>query len=111
MKRNPSIKVKVHRARCKQVVAILCNRLETVDLIREEIHPPTGDFAENPLEVAVVRWFGLEVIVPLDCVVFLGHQPYAERAKRWRLKFPAMAGGNSKLEKPRRVLKNAKVPS
>lgn len=103
MKSNPSMKAKVRRARCKQVLAILCNRLETVDLIREEIHPPTGDFAEHPLEVAVVRWYGLEVVVPLDCVVFLGHQPYAERAKTWGLQFLAMAGRHSKPEKPKRV--------
>lgn len=80
---NTSMKIKVRRARCKQLLAILCHRLETVELIREEIHPPSGDFAEAPLDVAVVRWYGLEVAVPLDCVVFLDHQPYAESAKKW----------------------------
>lgn len=101
MKRNLLTKRKVRRARCKQVLAILCNRLETVELIREEVHPPIGDFAENPIEVAVVRWYGLEVVVPLDCVVFLGHRPYAERAKKWGLQFLAMEGRQP--EKPKRV--------
>ncbi len=71
---NPSMKTKVRRARCKQVLAILINRLETIELIREEIHPPIGDFAKGPLEMAVVRWNGLEVSVPLECVVFLRDQ-------------------------------------
>lgn len=97
------MKFKVRRARCKQVLAILCNRLETVELIREEVHPPIGDFAANPTEVAVVRWYGLEIAVPLDCVVFLGYQPYVERAKKWGLQFLAMTGRHSKPEKPKRL--------
>lgn len=46
-----------------------------MELIREEIHPPVGDIAEGPLELAVVRWLGLEVLVPLQCVMFLGKLP------------------------------------
>lgn len=92
MKKNPSIKVKVRRARCKQVLAILVNRLETVELIRQEVHPPVGDFAEGPLELAVVRWNGLEVYLALKCVVFLGKQPRAERANECGLSNPAATG-------------------
>ena len=59
-------------ARCKQVLCVLANRLETVDLLREIFLPQTGgDFEVEPLEFAVVRYRGIEVQVPLDCVVFL----------------------------------------
>ena len=88
MKRNRSTKVKIRRARSKQVLAILLNRLETLELIREEIHPETGDFALHPLELAVVRWHGIEVHVPLDCVNFLGDQHHAQRGIEWRSKVP-----------------------
>ena len=104
MKRNStSLKIKVRRARCNQVLAILCNRLETVDLIREEVHPWVSDFTEDPFEVAVMRWYGLEVALPLDCVVFLGDQPYAERAREWGLKFLAATGTHSKPGKLQKV--------
>ena len=46
--------------RCKQVLAILLSRLETVELIREEVHAQIGDFADGSFEMAVVRWNGLE---------------------------------------------------
>lgn len=62
-------------ARCKQVLVILNNRIETVESVREEVYPPVGDFAEGPLEFAVVRWHGLEVLVPLECVMVLGTLP------------------------------------
>jgi len=65
-------KTKHHPARCKQVLCVLCNRLETVDLLREEVHPVLGtDYDDEPVEVAVVEYLGLEVAVPLGCVVFL----------------------------------------
>lgn len=92
MKRNHTNKAKVRRARSKQVLAILLNRLETLELIREEIHPAIGDFAEDPLELAVVQWNGLEVYVPLDCVVFLGDQPHAKRGIEWGQKYLAATG-------------------
>ena len=93
MKRNRSNKAKVRRARSKQVLAILLNRLETLELLREEIHHPAiGDFAEDPLELAVVRWNGLEVYVPLDCVVFLGDQPYAKGGIEWGQKYLESTG-------------------
>jgi hypothetical protein len=85
-------KTKVRRARCKHVLAILVNRLETVELIREEIHPPVGDFAESPMEVAVLRWNGLEVSLPLSCVVFLGKQPHARYGNKRKLKPPGVTG-------------------
>ncbi len=68
-------KATTRRARCKQVLMILNNRIEVVELIREEVHPPVGDLAEGPLEVAVVRWHGFEVFVPLGCVMFLSRLP------------------------------------
>jgi hypothetical protein len=83
---KPHSEVKVRRPRCSHVQAILLNRVETLELIREEAHPPVGDFAEGSLQMAVVRWNGLEVYVPLECVVFLGQQPYAKRSKNWSLK-------------------------
>ena len=94
MKRDSPTKLKVRRPRCKQVMAILLNRLETLDLIREEVHPPVGDFATDALEVAVVRWNGLTVYVPLECVVYLGKQPRPERSKEWGSKFLASTGTN-----------------
>jgi hypothetical protein len=92
MKQNSLMKPKPRRLRCKQVLAILLSRLETLELIREEEHPPIGDFASEALELAVVRWNGLEVYLPLDCVVFLSEQPYAERSKDWGLKFLKTTG-------------------
>lgn len=71
--------VRRRKPRCKQVLAILGNRLKTVELVREEIHPQTGDFAMGPLEVVVVKYEGSEVSVPLQSVVFLG----ADR--QWRV--------------------------
>ncbi|MGH7967215.1 MAG: hypothetical protein ACREIC_00660 [Limisphaerales bacterium] len=68
-------KIRTRRARCNQVLVILNNRLETVKLIREEIHPPIGDLAVGPLELAVMSWHGLEIRVALECVVFLSKLP------------------------------------
>lgn len=62
---------RIRRARCKQVLAILHNRLERVDLLREEEHEPLGDFPEEPIQLAVVRFRELELCVSLDTVVFL----------------------------------------
>jgi hypothetical protein len=72
-KTDSTWKVLVRRARCKRVQVVLNNQLETVDFIREEIHPPVGDFDAGPLELAVVRVrdFAFEVYVPLETVVFL----------------------------------------
>lgn len=68
-------KARTRRPRSKQVLVILNNRIEIVELIREETHPPVGDLADDPLNLAVVRWLGLEVLVPLECVIFLGKLP------------------------------------
>ena len=72
-KTDSTWKVRVRRARCKRVQVVLNNQLETVDFIREEIHPPVGDFDAGPVELAVVRVkdFAFEVYVPLETVVFL----------------------------------------
>ncbi len=64
-------KPKIRRARCRKVLAILANRLETVDLMREEEHEPVGDFPDGPIQFAVVRFRDLVVHVALDTVVFL----------------------------------------
>ena len=74
-KSTKSSKVRRRPARCKQVLVILNNRIETAKLIREEVYPPGGDFAEDVLEMAVERWHGLEVSVPLECVMFLNKLP------------------------------------
>jgi hypothetical protein len=65
--------IKVRHARCKRVLVILNSRIETVDLLREVIHspPPHPDYDEEPVELAVVRFVGLDVYVPCGCVVFL----------------------------------------
>jgi hypothetical protein len=65
------MKTRIRRARCKHVMAVLNNQLQTVELLREEVHPPVADFPEDPMEIAVVRWRGWEVCVPLQSVVFL----------------------------------------
>ncbi len=85
-----STKVRRRPARCTQVLVILNSRIETVELIREEVYPPVGDFAEDPLELAVVRWHGLEVSIPLECVMFLGELP---PEPQW------IQDGRAKLEK------------
>ena len=65
------------------MLAILDNRMETVELLREEIHPPTGDLADGTLEIAVVRWRELAVSIPLNSVVFLHGRHYRQgMAKR-----------------------------
>jgi hypothetical protein len=58
-------------AMCRRVLAILNNRLETVDLLREEEYDPVGDFLKGPIQFAVIRFRDLDVHVSLDTVVFL----------------------------------------
>lgn len=69
------MKKKIRKARCKQVLAVLCNKLETLDTIREEVYPPIGDFDLGPQEVMVVRKEGAgsnnEVMIALSTVIFL----------------------------------------
>lgn len=69
------MKVKKRKARCKQVLAVLCNKLETLDTIREEVYPPVGDFEMGPNEIMVVRKEGAgsnnEVMIAMSTVVFL----------------------------------------
>lgn len=55
----------------KHVLVILNNRLETVRLLRQKIYPQIADFDGEPAKYAVVLWYGVEVHVPLECVVFL----------------------------------------
>ena len=69
------MKYKKRKPRCKQVLAVLCNKLETLETIREEVYDPVGDFADSPLEMMVVRKEGAgsfnEVSIPMSCVIFL----------------------------------------
>jgi hypothetical protein len=69
------MKVKKRKARCKQVLAVLCNKLETLECLREVIYPPFGDFADSPLECMVCRYKGAgsydEIEIPMSCVIFL----------------------------------------
>jgi hypothetical protein len=88
--KNTKRHLEVRHARCKHVLAILLNRLETLELIREEVHPPHGDFATEASQLVVVRWYGIEVSLPVDCVVFLGDQPHAEGGRQWGLTVLAM---------------------
>ena len=68
-------KVTKKSARCKLVQAILSNKLETFELLREETYPWLNDFDNTPHTYAVVRVKGAgsfdEVMVPIQCVVFL----------------------------------------
>lgn len=79
-KKQAVAKMQLRRARCKRVLVILNNRLETVRLIREQVLPPIGDFDDGPTEFAIVDWMGLEVYIPLGCTVFLSQLP---REPRW----------------------------
>lgn len=69
------MKKKVKKARCKKVVAILCNQIGIYDLLREEIYPYMGDMDYEDSHVAVLRVKGAgsndEVIVSIDTVMFL----------------------------------------
>lgn len=69
------MKPKKRKPRCKKVLAVLCNKLETLECLREESHPPMGDFADGPLEYMVCRFKGAgsfdEIYLPLSCVIFL----------------------------------------
>jgi hypothetical protein len=102
------MKNKVHQrpARCKQVLCVLVNRLETVDLLRELVYPQTGgDYEIGPLEVAVVKYRGLEVHVPLDATVFLRDEPprpnpvLAERRRHQRVILKDVAAGIERRER------------
>jgi len=72
-------KPKTKKARCKKVLAIVNNKLSTFDLLREVAYPPVGDFADDPLEMAVIRYEvssngrheETEVQIPIVCVVFV----------------------------------------
>lgn len=39
--------------RCKQVLVVRASKLETLDLIREEVYPPPSAFDYGPLELAM----------------------------------------------------------
>ena len=69
------MKTKTKKPRCKNVIAILNNKVGTYPFVREEIWPPFGDFAMGPGYFAVLKVEGAgsnnEVIVSLDTVIFL----------------------------------------
>lgn len=69
------MEIKKKEPRSERVLAILCNQLEMLECLREETYPPIGDFDYDPQEFMVVRKEGAgsfnEVMIPMDCVVFL----------------------------------------
>jgi hypothetical protein len=69
------MKIKTRKPRCKQVLAVLCNKLETLETIREEIYPPATDFDCGQYVVMVVKKEGAgsnnEVMIPMSTVIFL----------------------------------------
>lgn len=69
------MKKKVKKARCKKVVAILLNQIGIYPLVREELWPPYGDFADGWAHFAVLKVEGAgsnnEVMVSIDTVMFL----------------------------------------
>ena len=69
------MKIKTRKPRCKQVLAVLNNKLETLETIREETYPPKGDFADGPIELMVVKKEGAgsnnEVLFAMSTVIFL----------------------------------------
>jgi hypothetical protein len=67
-------RTKARKAQCKHVVVILNNNWEIVPMLREKVYPPFGDFATDPLKVAVVSYLRREVEVPLGSVVFDLHE-------------------------------------
>ena len=82
MMQSPNLpKARTRRARCKRVLVIVTNQLETLDLVREVIPPPLSDFGQGPLDLAVVRFEGLEVYVPCSCVVFLRNETPKRKPK------------------------------
>ena len=72
----------VRKARCKQVLVILDNKLETVQLLREETFPPVGDLEDEQLTYAVVKYRKLLVHVPINCVVFMPNGAPTDRTTR-----------------------------
>jgi len=72
------MKRKIKKARCKEVLAILINKVGVYPLIREEIWPPYGDFADGPSHFAVLKVEGAgsnnEVMVSIDTVMFLKNE-------------------------------------
>ena len=96
-------KIRIRPPRCKHVLVVLNNRLETLRLVREEIYPPIGDFDHGSSQVAVVEWCGLEVHVALDCVVFLRNvppEPQWIREARVKTKQELRSKLGSKLKRP-----------
>ena len=75
--------IKVRHARCKRVLVILNNRVEIVDLLREETHfaSPHTELDYEPVDLAVVLFAGVQVYVSCACVVFL-HDKNEPRRQR-----------------------------
>lgn len=65
------MKVKTRKPRCKKVLVILDNKVQTLDLIKEKVYPVMGDFDVSPAEFAIVRHENGPVHVALTSVVFL----------------------------------------
>jgi len=69
------MKPKKIRARCKHVLAILDNKIQTLNTVREEVFRPSGDFDDHDHHYMVVEWPGNpdfpHVHIPIQCCIFL----------------------------------------
>lgn len=70
------MKIKKRKPRCKKVLAILCNQIEMLECIREEVYSTINNFdLDAPDEFMVVKKEGAgsfnEVMIPMSCVIFL----------------------------------------
>ena len=75
---KPKLKKKTKKARCKHVMAVLNNKLETLDTVREEHWPPIGDFdPDEGYTFVVVQWPGQPkdkypyIHIPAQTCIFL----------------------------------------
>lgn len=69
-------KITKRKARCKRVMAVLDNRIERLETVREETFPPQGDFDDSDgHHFMVVKWPNQPtypyIHIPLQSVIFL----------------------------------------
>jgi len=73
------MKVTRRKPRCKRVLAIIRNKIEEFELLREDTYPPMGDFPEGDVTYAILRYpsdiphrkNAPEILVAMECVIFL----------------------------------------
>lgn len=103
--------IKVRHTRCKRVLVIFNNQVEIVDLLREETHfpPPHQDFDYEPVELAVVRFIGVEVYVPRGSVVFLLEEQQSKSKGNLKPPFRARAKERAMIHQLINDLANAET--